>query len=60
MRRTLTNCSLIKKCVSLGVGEPEQYGGLCNGYQKSELDDEPCEICGKCNLYVSYDDYNEN
>ena len=45
MQRTLENCTLIQKCVRKGIGGPEQRNGKCMGYQKSENDDEPCEIC---------------
>lgn len=33
----------------------EKYAdGKCIGYGKSEIDDEPCEICKGCNFYVGY------
>lgn len=52
MQRTLDNCTLIKKLVKDGIGEPEQYYNLnkCSGYTKSENNDEPCEQCRKCRL----------
>lgn len=52
MKRTLENCTLIKKCVAKGIGAPEQYRNLnkCMGYARSEGDDEPCEKCKKCRL----------
>lgn len=54
-KRTLQNCSLIKK-----YGKPEQYNGLCEGFGRSENDDEPCEICKECKLhYLYYDDKTE-
>lgn len=46
MKKNLENCSLIKK-----LGIPKQYNGLCEGFVKSEYDDEPCEICQKCKLH---------
>lgn len=57
MQRTLENCTLIKKCVAKGIGEPEQYPdqSKCIGYARSEYDDEPCEKCKKCSLCT----YNE-
>lgn len=55
MKRTLDNCSLIKKCVRKGIGEPEQRNGSCLGYQKSENDDEPCNECKCCTLNISYE-----
>lgn len=56
MKRTLYNCSLIKKMVAKGMGEPERHYVTCVGYQKSENDDEPCEICKKCKLNYMYGD----
>lgn len=47
MKRTLENCSLIKK-----VGcAPNQYDGKCEGFGRSEHDDEPCETCQNCGLH---------
>lgn len=54
MQRTLENCTLIQKCVRRGIGNPEQRNGKCMGYQKSENDDEPCEICKSCKLNEYY------
>lgn len=56
MARTIYNCTLIKKCVREGVGTPEQYGGVCLGYQRAESDDEPCDTCKKCKLNSAYAD----
>ncbi len=60
-RRTLKNCSLIKKHGDLDpwtgkVTTPDQYDGLCEGFQKSEMDDEPCETCKKCPLCMYGDE----
>lgn len=49
-KRTLDHCGLITKCVKAGIGRPEQRDGKCNGYQRSETDDEPCETCKQCKL----------
>lgn len=54
MQKTFENCSLIKKCVRKGIGEPDYRNGKCCGYQKSENDDEPCEECKKCKLNEHY------
>ena len=54
MKRTLYNCSLIKKMVNEGIGEPERHYTTRVGYQKSENDDEPCEICKNCKLNYMY------
>ena len=55
MKRTLDNCSLVKK-----YGRPEQRFGKCLGFAISEFDDEPCDTCKDCKLCESYDDYEEN
>lgn len=35
----------------------EKYAdGKCVGYGKSETDDEPCEMCKRCNLYIGYEE----
>lgn len=54
--RTLDNCSLIKKMIKSGIGEPEQMYNInkCLGYQRSENDDEPCEICKGCKYNLSF------
>lgn len=47
MKRTLENCALIKK-----VGcKPNQYDGKCEGFGKSEYDDESCNVCKECELH---------
>lgn len=43
MKRTMENCNLIRK-----YGEPGRYGDFCLGFGRSEVDDEPCEPCKKC------------
>ena len=55
MQRTLDNCTLIKRCVKAGIGEPQQWYNIqkCEGYQRSEDDDEPCEQCKKCRFCIS-------
>lgn len=54
--RTLDNCTLIKECVKAGIGSPKQYYNIerCEGYAKSEFDDEPCEKCKKCRYNISF------
>ena len=48
MKRTYENCSLQKK-----FGEAGRDGdGTCMGFSRSEIDDEPCEICKKCKLFT--------
>ena len=50
------DCFLIKECVLKGLGEPMQKNGKCFGYQKSVIDDEPCEKCKYCKLNAFYED----
>lgn len=54
MQRTLDNCSLIKKRIKKGIGEPKQYYNLnkCEGYTRGDSDDEPCEKCKNCRLCI--------
>lgn len=45
-KRTPENCGIIKKW-----GEPGRDGnGLCMGFARSEIDDEPCEPCKSVNI----------
>ena len=45
MKRTLTNCSLVKK-----IGKPVQYDGKCEGFAGPD-GDEPCRQCQSCELH---------
>lgn len=54
MIRTIENCSLVKRMVRKGAGEPEREGDRCLGYAGQA--DEPCETCKECKLNVWYDD----
>lgn len=47
--RTIENCTVIKKCIKEGIGEPKQYYYLnrCEGYA-------PFEKCKKCKFYIPY------
>lgn len=58
MKRTLDNCTLIKECVKKGIGEPKQYYNIerCEGYARSEYDDEPCEKCKKCKYNIAFEE----
>lgn len=48
-KRTLENCSIVKKGIRLGEGEPYlDSDGKCMGY--SNGDEEPIEECKKCKL----------
>lgn len=46
--KTLENCSLIKRCIEIGIGKPKQDDKTCEGYATDEMDDEPYYICKKC------------
>lgn len=59
VRKTIENCTVIKKGRAEGDGTPlteilndKEY---CQGYQKSEYDDEPHERCKGCFLNVYYE-----
>lgn len=58
-RRTIENCRVIKEAVKEGIGEPgkEPLNGkeYCQGYQKSERDDEPYFKCINCHLNIYYE-----
>jgi len=58
-RRTIENCKVIKDAVREGVGEPltESRNGkiYCEGYQKSEYDDEPYSKCMDCRFNIFYE-----
>ena len=58
MPRTIENCTLIKKGIKQGIGEPTRFYNVnkCEGYAKSEVDDEPCEQCKKCKFCI-YKEY---
>lgn len=51
-KRTLDHCGLITR---MG-GKPQQQNGKCDGFQKSNDNDEPCEICMKCKLNTFYEE----
>ena len=45
MKRTLENCSLLKK------HSAKQYDGKCEGLGRNGYDDEPCDTCKACSLH---------
>ena len=51
MKRTLDNCRLVAK-----YGRPVQYDGACEGFCRSESDDEPCAACKDCVLHYLFSD----
>ena len=52
-KRTVENCSIIKKAVRKGEGDPWVRNGKCPGYSHTE-GDEPIEECLKCKLNEHY------
>ena len=56
MKRTLENCSLIKKMGDRGTSYPEQRDGKCSGYCVSRDNDEPCDVCKNCKLNEYYEE----
>ena len=58
-KRTIENCKVIERGVRKGEGEPlkEEHNGkmFCQGYQRSEQDDEPYEECKNCRLNIFYE-----
>lgn len=55
-KRTVENCSLVKKAVKRGIGTPQMQSGKCMGYSAGDNDanDEPCEKCKVCKLSTTY------
>ena len=49
-KRTIENCSLIKKAIKELAGEPKVLEGKCEGYHNEH--DEPHEVCQKCKLSI--------
>lgn len=54
MKRTLENCRLVRK-----YGAPQQHNGICEGFAKSNVDDEPHNVCQKCKLHYLYSETEE-
>ena len=54
------NCDVIRKAIETGEGEPRVYFDngrlICEGYQRTYSDDEPCEDCKECKYNESYED----
>jgi hypothetical protein len=50
--KTHYNCSVVKKCEKLGIGHPIRTSFECDGYIKSDMDDEPIENCKKCEWFT--------
>ena len=59
-RRTVENCRVIKIALYHGHGIPYtvKLGNkvFCQGYQKSECDDEPYHKCRDCKLNIFYEE----
>lgn len=58
-KRTIENCRVIKSAAKKGINKPgiETFNNklYCQGYQKSESDDEPYEKCKGCHLNIFYE-----
>lgn len=56
--RTIDNCKVIKSAIAKGLVKPLTEGvngkKYCQGYQKSESDDEPYVKCLDCHLNIFY------
>lgn len=52
-KRTIENCSLIRKAKRKGLGLPERCGNKCVGYAGAD-GDEPHVICQECKLNFYY------
>jgi hypothetical protein len=50
VKRTPDNCKLVKK-----YGKPDMTDERCDGFQKSEIDDEPCNTCMECKWNTFYE-----
>lgn len=55
---TIEDCPLIKRAEAKGEGKPKIFMDTykCEGYQKSEINDEPCEKCKECKYYAYADE----
>jgi hypothetical protein len=54
-KRTPENCTLVTHMVRKGEGEPNRHDGKCDGYQASEINDEPCAECMNCTFNTFYE-----
>jgi len=52
-KRTISNCSVIKKAIKQGIGECGIEEGKCKGYVTEG--EEPCSKCIDCKLNLYYD-----
>lgn len=48
----IKKCPEVKRAQANEYGLPEFGDGWCNGYQKSEMNDEPTEACDACEYYA--------
>ena len=53
-KRTMENCSVIKKAVKMGIGECGTEDGKCKGYTNEG--EEPCIKCIDCKLNIYYEE----
>lgn len=52
-KKTIDNCTVIKRAVRDGVGYPDVSGDKCDGYAKGYCD-EPHDSCIRCKLFEGY------
>lgn len=53
-KRTLNNCSIIQAGFKNGIGKPNQYDNVCEGYCFDESG-ECIDLCKKCKLNKDYE-----
>lgn len=53
-KKTIDNCTVIKKAIKIGIGFCGTVGDKCEGYC-TETDDEPCDKCKRCKLLIDND-----
>lgn len=56
INRTPQNCSLIAKMGDTETNYPHRTNERCQGYSKSNKDDEPCEECKECKYNEFYEE----
>ena len=49
-KRTIENCTMIKKAEKELIGAPRIIYGMCEGYHNEH--DEPHEVCQTCKLSI--------
>jgi hypothetical protein len=60
MFKFIETCEEVKKGVSRGSGYPEFGKDWCYGYLKSEMNDEPTDVCDQCQYYAGREEDESN